>query len=82
MRITYRTLGKLIERMSEFQLDCDVTVDVGLDATQFYAGELRINDDDLELDENHPVIYTCYSGQEQRRDDVENISNELGLNSN
>lgn len=47
MRITYRTLGKLIAAMNEEQLDCDLTVEIPTEqSSECYAAELRIAGDD------------------------------------
>jgi hypothetical protein len=57
MRITYRTLAKLIDKMSDEQKDSDVTVEIQMD-DECYAAELRICDDNHDsLDEDHPVLF-------------------------
>ena len=54
-RLTYRQLGELIGKMSDSQLDCDVTIeDNSID--ECYAAELLICDEDHQLDNFHPVI--------------------------
>jgi len=72
MRITYRTLAALINKMSEIQKDTDVTVEIETE-NECYAAELRICDDEHDsLDENHPVIFVPNSFIDTpRSDDVE-----------
>ena len=76
MRITYRTLAALINKMSEEQKDMDVTVE-NRDEGECFAGELLISEDDS-LDENHPVIYFPATDN-GRREDPEGIATDIGL---
>ena len=59
-RITYRTLRYLLNQMSEFQLDCDVTIEDPLhyvDDPECFAGELTIcGSEHSSLDDFHPTI--------------------------
>lgn len=80
MRITYRTLGKLIARMSDFQLDCDVTVEA--DDGECFPSELRLATEDNydSLDVGHPILYVHFTfGAGERRDDIEGIAKDIGL---
>lgn len=79
MRITYRTLGKLIEKMNDDQLDSDVTVEV--EDSECYPAELRIigEDHDGGLDDGHPVIFTNFVSDTPRLDDVDEIAGIIGL---
>ena len=82
MRITYRTLGKLIEKMNNDQLDSDVTVELTEDTgTECYPAELRIaaEEHDGGLDDGHPVIYVNFDGEHDRLEDVDEITARLGL---
>jgi hypothetical protein len=58
MRITYRTLSSLIERMTDSQKDSEVTVDIwSIEGVETYGAEFRIvNDKHENLEVNHPVI--------------------------
>lgn len=58
MRITYKTLSLLIEKMSEEQKNRELTVDIW-DGTNFetFGAEFRIvNEKHQNLEKNHPVI--------------------------
>jgi len=74
MRITYRTLAKLIDKMSDEQKDSDVTVEIETE-NECYAAGLRISGEDHDsLDENHPIIFVPASYVDvPRSDDVESI---------
>lgn len=64
-RMTYRQLQKKLAKLSDAQLDCDVTV-VNLQIEEGYAGSFQILDedgDDYGLDEEHPII-TYHPGEE------------------
>lgn len=81
MRITYRTLQKLIAKMNEDQLNSDLTVEVG-DDDECFAAELRIaGDNHGSLDDGHPVIYftTKSNPDDVRLFDVAKISKDIGL---
>jgi len=85
MRITYRTLAKLLARLTEEQLDTDLTVEIpsknGID-NACYAADLRIagEDHDGGLDDSHPVIFTHMALLKQRRrQDVDEIAKEIGI---
>lgn len=58
MRITYRTLANLINRMTDSQKDSEVTVDIWtVEGVETYGAEFRIvNDKHENLDVNHPVV--------------------------
>ena len=57
MKITYRTLAKLIERMSEYQKDADVTIELS-EYSECYPASLRICGENHDsLNDSHPVIY-------------------------
>lgn len=78
MRITYRTLANLIQRMTPEQLDSDLTVEISEMGECFHA-ELRICGDNHDsLDPEHPVIYADPSNDE-RRDDADQIAIDIGL---
>lgn len=79
MRITWKTLGALIDKMSEEQQATDVTVEVESD--ECYCAELRIAGSEHQggLDEDHPVLFINYSGEHERRDDVDEIVHDIGL---
>lgn len=80
MRITYRTLRELLNRMSDEQLDCDVTVEDAYE-NECYPAELRISGPNHDsLDDNHPIIYipTIIDGDE-RVSDIGKISDYIGL---
>ena len=70
MRITYRTLAGLIEKMSDDQKDSDVTVEIPTESfSECYSAELRICGElhDCGLDDGHPVIFPHFSEHEQPR---------------
>ena len=74
MRITYRTLAKLIDKMSDEQKDYDVTVeDENMD--ECFAAELRIGGEDHDsLDPPYyPVLYIPTGELDPRSDNVEMI---------
>jgi len=84
MRITYRTLGKLIAAMNEEQLDCDLTVEIPTEqSSECYSAELRIAGDEHDggLDESHPVIYVhCLSDRDEiRTNNIDEIRDAIGL---
>lgn len=82
MRITYRTLAGLIGRMSQEQLDCDVTVEIpGESSVECCCAELRIAgaEHDGGLDEDHPVIFVGAGHVHNRRDDMSQIAIDIGL---
>ena len=58
MRITYKTLASLIEKMSEEQQNSEVTVDIWDGASfETFGAEFRIvNEKHQNLKMNHPVI--------------------------
>ncbi len=57
MAITYRELLKNLQKLSEDQLDSDVTVELGL-SDECFPAEFRICGEEHDvLDEDHPVIY-------------------------
>lgn len=82
IRITYRTLAKLIDRMSDEQKDCDVTAEVfDGENTECFAASLRIcNDDHDSLDDHHPVLFVdqC-TAPDPRVDDIDMICKEIDL---
>ena len=88
MRITYRTLGELIKRMNDFQLDCDVTVLLVDDRGRYaIAGELALADEDNDdgLEAEHPVIFIDAESvwkdlNHTRVSDVDTIAKKIGLN--
>lgn len=83
MRITYRTLAALILQMSDKQLDCDVTVEIPDEFDcECYPAELRIADRTHEggLDDGHPVIFTNLSGEHFRRNDIDKLIVDIGIN--
>lgn len=56
-KITYRDLLKELMELSDEQLECDVTVENGIE-NECFAAELRICAEEHDsLDEDHPVIY-------------------------
>lgn len=79
MRITYRTLAALIERMDENQKDSDVTVEV--EDSECFSAELRIADEEHDggLDDNHPVLFVNFGGDHDRNNNVDWITNFIGL---
>jgi hypothetical protein len=84
MRITYRTLGKLIAAMNEEQLDCDLTVEIPTEQlSECYSAELRIagSEHDAGLDDGHPVIFVhCLSDRDEiRTSDIDEIKETIGL---
>jgi hypothetical protein len=55
--MTYRRLLKALSKLSPQQLDCDVTVELGVEEECFPA-EFRIADvEHYTLDDNHPIIF-------------------------
>ena len=55
--MTYRDLIKQLEKLTDEQLDCTMTVEDAYE-TECRAAELRICDDNHDsLDDNHPVIF-------------------------
>jgi hypothetical protein len=58
MKISYRTLAALIERLSDPQKDADVTVDVfdGQSFSSFFAEFRIVNELHDNLEKGHPVI--------------------------
>ena len=86
MRITYRTLSKLIDKMNDEQKDSDLTIILCDDYDDFpeaYAAKLSIVNNDYDiLPSKHP--YICISQfidgkSPESRDDVLNIAKEIGL---
>ncbi len=79
MRITYRTLGKLIDKMNEDQKDCDVTVEMQDETDgEVFPVELRIcGVDHGVLDPEHPVLYVPINELEPRCDNVDQIWEEI-----
>ena len=71
MRITYRHLRKMLNSLSEDQLDCDVTVEIPGEET--YAADFRIvgAENDTGLEENHPVIFCSFSAEDHRSTEKE-----------
>ena len=56
MAITYRELAELIEKMTDEQKDCDLTIFSCYD-DEYHQAELRIERDSDVLDDNHPIIW-------------------------
>jgi hypothetical protein len=55
--LTYRQLIVELSKLNEYQLDCDVTVEMDL-ADECYPAELMICSTDHDsLDEDHPVLF-------------------------
>lgn len=55
--MTYGELREVLHNLTEEQLGCDVTVELGI-TDEFYVAELRISGSENDvLDEDHPVIY-------------------------
>lgn len=55
--MTYRELLECLKQLTSEQLECDLTVELGL-SDECCLGELRIADCEHDLlDEWHPVIY-------------------------
>jgi len=82
MRITYRTLKNLIEKMNEDQLDSDVTVELPTESTsECYAADLRIagEEHDGGLVEGHPVLYVHLGEAGERMDNVDEIAQYIAL---
>ena len=86
MRITYRTLSKLLDMLTEEQKDMDVTVEIASDYdTECYAAELRIAGSEHwasngSLDENHPVVFINLDEEPgERLSDTVQIANLIGL---
>lgn len=79
MQITYRTLGLLIAKMDDNQLDSDVTVE--LDEGECFPAELRIAGEEHSggLDDGHPVLYCNFYAPGVRRDDVEQLALDIGI---
>lgn len=78
MRITYKTLLNLLNRMSDEQLDCDVTIydDV---ADEYLPGEMLIcgHQHDV-LDDGHPYLRVS-NGNSIRVNDANKVAEEIGL---
>jgi len=56
-KITYRELIQRLNKLTDEQLDCDVTVDLGT-SEECFAAEFRVcGENHWTLDDNHPVIY-------------------------
>lgn len=53
--LTYRELRNILNKMSDFQLDCDVTIQ-DTQEDECYAGEFVLLGEEQGLDEGHPVI--------------------------
>lgn len=81
MRITYRTLGRLIANMTDDQKDSDVTLElVDGETYECFPAHLRIVGENHDsLDEGHPVIYCDTAEESERVDDIEEISLAIGL---
>jgi len=82
MRITYRTLGKLIEYMNDDQLDSDVTVElIEVENRKCYPAELRIcNYEHDSLDDGDPVIFVNYENVDMFRiSNIDKIKYDIGL---
>jgi len=82
MKITYRTLAQLIERLSEEQKDKEVSVDIWDGASlETYGAEFRIvNDKHDFLEHNHPVL--CVNQVDDLGkliNDVDWISRSIGI---
>ena len=78
MRITYRTLAKLIDQMSEEQKDSDLTIEDCIQQ-ECFAATLRIageNHDSLE--DGHPVIYLL-NYEADRSDNIKKLVEDIGL---
>lgn len=57
MRITYRQLQKMLNALTDEQLNMDVTVECSIE-NECHAADLRICGKEHDsLEENHPVIY-------------------------
>ena len=54
--MTYRELLEGLKQLTSEQLECDLTVELGL-SDECCLGELRIADCEHDLGEWHPVIY-------------------------
>lgn len=54
--MTYSELLKALSVMTEYQLGCDVTVELGL-SEECMKAELKSAKEDDILDKHHPVIY-------------------------
>ena len=84
MRLTYRTLAALIEKMSDDQKDSDLTVEIRDDkCSECFHAELRIAGEEHDsLDDGHPVVYVCIIGfdESERRNDIDVIASDIGLN--
>jgi hypothetical protein len=85
MRITYRTLAAILFKMSNDQLDSDVTVELPTEfGSECFAAELRIAGEshDGGLDDGHPVIFVHTLGEAgERRDDLTQIAVDIGVGS-
>jgi hypothetical protein len=53
--MTYRQLQRELSRLTEFQLDCDVTI-FAHQMGEFFGASLFINNGDDILDDQHPYI--------------------------
>jgi len=55
--MTYRELLEKLTNMTDFQLDCDITVEDSCES-ECFAATLRIADTEHDsLDNNHPIIF-------------------------
>lgn len=83
MRISYRTLAALIEKLDEDQKNADITVDV-FDGESFasFSAEFRIvNEHHDNLIKGHPVIsVNLIQDPGPRVNDIEWITRAIGLN--
>ncbi len=89
MRITYRTLGRLIQRMDKHQLNSDVTIELRTRGANFwspledecFSAEMRIaGPNHASLEEGHPVIYANEIDENhQRIDNSAEIALQIGL---
>jgi hypothetical protein len=83
MRITYRTLAAVLFKMSDEQLDSDVTVEIPSEfGSECYAAELRLAGEthDGGLDDGHPIIFAHALGEAgDRRDDLTQIAIDVGI---
>ena len=81
MRITYRTLSKLIDKMNDEQKDSDLTIilcDDYDDGPEAYPAMLSITDDTYDIiDIGYPYIRISHTLH--GRDDTLNIAKEIGL---
>ncbi len=83
MKITWETLGKLIQLMNDDQKKSDVTIEIPTDSgSECYSGELRIagEDHDGGLDDNHPILYVHMTEEDHERiSDVYAVAKNIGL---